>query len=110
MACALRGAGGLVRWARAALAATLPGRPAGAEPVKVTVQAQQRYFWCACGLSQRQPFCDGTHRAHKDGPRPLRWTPEHTQDAWLCMCKQTQHPHGLCDGSHARLSSPPAGQ
>ena len=37
-------------------------RIAQKEPLKVTVEEGKKYFWCACGLSQNQPFCDGSHK------------------------------------------------
>ncbi|HMU85530.1 MAG TPA: CDGSH iron-sulfur domain-containing protein [Leptospiraceae bacterium] len=56
-------------------------------------------FWCACGLSQNQPYCDGSHKREKTGMSPVKV--EFSEDkkvAW-CRCKQTKTPP-FCDGSH----------
>ena len=58
------------------------------------------YWWCACGLSQNQPFCDGSHKGTEFAPAPF--TLESTQKVWLCGCKHTAKvPY--CDGTHAKL-------
>ena len=58
------------------------------------------YHWCACGLSQNQPYCDGSHAGTDFSPVKLE-LPEGKRVA-LCQCKHTDNPP-LCDGSHARL-------
>ena len=63
---------------------------AAREPFKVDVQAGKAYFWCACGRSKNQPFCDGSHKADAD------------KTIWLCGCKQTSNAP-LCDGTHKTL-------
>ncbi|WP_419185560.1 CDGSH iron-sulfur domain-containing protein [Polynucleobacter meluiroseus] len=55
------------------------------------------FFWCTCGKSQKQPFCDGSHRA--SGKNPLRVVALETKVALFCNCKQTSSPP-FCDGSH----------
>ncbi|MFH1044199.1 MAG: CDGSH iron-sulfur domain-containing protein [Pseudomonadota bacterium] len=58
------------------------------------------YWWCACGLSKKQPFCDGTH---KGGPfTPVKFTVAKTEKLALCACKRTQTPP-FCDGTHKSL-------
>lgn len=75
-------------------------RVAQAAPFKVEVQAGKTYYWCACGLSAKQPFCDGSH---KGGPYvPLAFTAEATGPTWFCGCKHSCT-QPLCDGSHAKL-------
>jgi CDGSH-type Zn-finger protein len=77
------------------------------EPACVQVEAGKTYAWCTCGLSQKQPFCDGSHKAtwyEKDGEtiKPyvsLRFTAEKDEEFWLCQCKQTKNPP-FCDGTH----------
>jgi CDGSH iron-sulfur domain-containing protein 3 len=59
------------------------------------------YWWCACGRSAGQPFCDGSHRG--TGFAPVRVEiPEAANVAW-CACKHTGKPP-FCDGSHHKLA------
>ena len=58
------------------------------------------YYWCSCGHSQTQPFCDGSH-AGTDF-EPLKFTVEAATTAVLCACKHTQEAP-FCDGSHCNL-------
>jgi CDGSH-type Zn-finger protein len=74
--------------------------PAQKAPYAVEVEAGKRYFWCACGRSQAQPFCDGSHKG--TGLTPLMYTPEKSGQAWFCGCKATNR-QPLCDGTHNRL-------
>ena len=74
--------------------------PAQKAPYGVEVEAGKRYFWCACGRSQGQPFCDGSHKG--TGLTPLTYTAEKTGQVWFCGCKATSK-SPLCDGTHNRL-------
>ncbi|MGO8927237.1 MAG: CDGSH iron-sulfur domain-containing protein [Limisphaerales bacterium] len=58
------------------------------------------YWWCACGRSKAQPFCDGSHKGTGLGPIKTEITEAKTV-AW-CGCKHSQHAP-FCDGSHAKL-------
>jgi CDGSH iron-sulfur domain-containing protein 3 len=58
------------------------------------------YWWCACGRSAAQPFCDGSHRGTGLGPLQVQ-VPESKKLAW-CACKHTGAPP-FCDGSHRKL-------
>ena len=69
-------------------------------PMPVAVEAGKSYFWCACGRSANQPFCDGSHKG--TGFSPVKYTPETDGKAFFCACKHTGTPP-LCDGSHAKL-------
>jgi len=70
-------------------------------PYKVTVDKGKTYSWCSCGLSNKQPFCDGTHK--KEGKfKPLKYLSDKTKDIFFCGCKLSQNPP-LCDGSHSKL-------
>ncbi len=71
------------------------------KPVTVNLDAGKEYFWCACGRSKSQPFCDGSHRG--TGITPLRFTAEQTGDAALCQCKGTRN-RPFCDGSHVNYA------
>jgi CDGSH-type Zn-finger protein len=69
-------------------------------PYPFEVQAGHRYAWCACGRSQSQPFCDGSHKG--SGLRPVFFTAERSETVWLCGCKHSHQPP-FCDGSHEAL-------
>ena len=58
------------------------------------------YWWCACGKSSKQPFCNGSHTG--TGFTPTEVTIEKTQQVALCGCKHTKNPP-FCDGSHTKL-------
>lgn len=63
------------------------------------------YWWCACGRSRNQPFCDGSHKATP--LTPIRFTvTEKSGTLWLCGCKHSRRPP-FCDATHNRL--PPGG-
>lgn len=56
-----------------------------------------KYFWCACGQSNNQPFCDGSHKGTNFTPVKFELTEK--KKVYLCMCKQTNN-RPFCDGSH----------
>ena len=70
-------------------------------PIKVALEAGKDYWWCSCGMSKNQPFCDGTHKG--SGMVPMKYTAEKTGDHWMCACKHTKN-KPLCDGSHKTLA------
>jgi len=55
------------------------------------------YHWCACGLSQSQPFCDGSHQG--TGFEPVAFVVETREKVYLCQCRRTGNPP-FCDGTH----------
>lgn len=69
-------------------------------PIAVELKAGEKYYWCACGLSQNQPFCDGSHKGTDF--TPVAFSAEKDGEAWLCRCKQTGNAP-YCDGSHKNL-------
>ncbi len=77
-----------------------PPKIAQKEPFPVEVIAGKTYFWCACGRSNRQPFCDGSHK--ETGHEPIKFTAESSKKVFFCGCKQTRKPP-YCDGTHAKL-------
>ncbi len=69
-------------------------------PYPVDVKAGKKYFWCACGRSDKQPFCDGSHKG--TGFQPVQFEAEDDETVYLCGCKHTgEKPY--CDGTHASL-------
>jgi len=69
-------------------------------PFQVELIEGQGYAWCSCGLSSRQPFCDGSHKG--TGMEPHRFKAEATGTFNLCGCKDTDEAP-YCDGSHNLL-------
>ena len=70
-------------------------------PYKVKVEKGKLYFWCSCGLSQKQPFCDGSHK--KGGKyKSLKYIANENKEEFFCGCKTTKK-QPLCDGSHSKI-------
>ena len=67
------------------------------QPFKVNVTAGKTYFWCACGRSANQPFCDSSHK--ETSIRPVKYTAEKDGTVFFCGCKHTGNAP-LCDGTH----------
>lgn len=73
---------------------------AGKSPFKVTLEKGKNYFWCQCGMSKSQPFCDGSHAGTDIGP--LKFTADKDGEAAICLCKSSAN-GPFCDGTHAGL-------
>ena len=74
---------------------------AGTAPLGIDVEAGKDYWWCSCGLSKNQPFCDGAHKA--EGVfAPVKFTADADKKVFFCTCKQTAK-SPLCDGSHKAI-------
>lgn len=58
------------------------------------------YWWCSCGRSKSQPFCDGSHKG--TGFEPVELVIDEKKEVWLCACKHSATPP-YCDGSHKKL-------
>ena len=69
-------------------------------PYAVDVEEGKNYFWCACGRSKTQPFCDGSHKG--TGLSPVKYTAEASKKAFFCGCKHSQKAP-MCDGTHNQL-------
>ena len=66
-------------------------------PARASVVAGKLYSWCRCGLSKKQPFCDGSEQG--TGFEPVIWRADASKEVDLCRCKGTSTPP-YCDGSH----------
>ncbi len=66
-------------------------------PFAVDVEQGKTYYWCACGRSKSQPFCDGSHKDTEFSP--VKYLAEKSETVYFCGCKATQN-QPLCDGSH----------
>ncbi len=69
-------------------------------PYQVTVEAGKSYWWCACGKSASQPFCDGSHKG--SGFAPSEFIAERAGDIYFCGCKHSAT-KPRCDGTHSKL-------
>lgn len=82
---------------------------AACSPAMMKVAPGKVYSWCTCGLSQKQPLCDGAHKCieptiNELGEavlpyRSLKMEFDKEEEVWFCQCKQTKTPP-FCDGSH----------
>lgn len=77
------------------------------KPSAVELKAGKEYYWCRCGRSSNQPFCDGSHQG--TDILPMTFTAKGDGTAYLCQCKQTQN-SPYCDGSHKNLASSDVGK
>ncbi|MFA7267746.1 MAG: CDGSH iron-sulfur domain-containing protein [Sterolibacterium sp.] len=69
-------------------------------PIAVEVEKGKDYYWCACGQSKLQPFCDGSHKGSEFAP--VKFTAEDSETVYFCVCKQSKN-GVFCDGSHKAL-------
>ena len=66
-------------------------------PIAIEVEAGKDYWWCACGKSATQPFCDGAHKGSEF--TPVKYNSDEAKKVFFCGCKATAN-QPLCDGSH----------
>jgi CDGSH-type Zn-finger protein len=69
-------------------------------PYAVDVKTGTKYWWCACGKSNNQPFCDGSHKGSEFVPMPFEAKSDRT--LYFCGCKHSGKAP-LCDGTHSKL-------
>ena len=69
-------------------------------PIPLEVEAGKTYYWCTCGKSSKQPFCDGSHKGSEFAP--MKYDAAKSEKLWFCACKATGKAP-LCDGSHKKL-------
>jgi CDGSH-type Zn-finger protein len=69
-------------------------------PYVVEVESGKTYWWCSCGKSQSQPFCDGSHKG--SGLSPVEYKASKDEKVWFCGCKHSLK-GALCDGQHKNL-------
>ena len=73
------------------------GQRAGESALAINVEYGKSYYWCSCGKSSKQPFCDGSHKGSEFNP--VVYKAEATKKMFFCACKQTNK-QPFCDGSH----------
>ena len=77
------------------------------KPIKVTLTKDEQYYFCSCGRSKKQPFCDGSHTGTDF--KPKSFVAQENGDAYLCQCKHSANlPY--CDGSHKQFDAAAVGQ
>ncbi len=69
-------------------------------PIETEVEEGKTYFWCACGRSANQPFCDGSHKGTEF--TPIQYAAAKSEKVFFCCCKNSANAP-LCDGTHATL-------
>lgn len=74
---------------------------------KITLVKGQEYWFCMCGRSNRQPFCDGSHRSTSIAPKSF--TAQFDGEVELCLCKHSSS-LPFCDNTHTRFSDEDVGK
>ncbi len=70
-------------------------------PYATPVEASKSYYWCSCGQSKAQPFCDGSHKG--SGFTPVKFDATESKTVYFCGCKQSAN-KPLCDGAHKAIA------
>ena len=63
----------------------------------MNVEAGKEYYYCTCGKSKIQPFCDGAHQGTSF--KPMLYKAEKNEQVYFCNCKRSKNPP-MCDGTH----------
>ena len=69
-------------------------------PFPVKVESGKTYYYCTCGLSENQPFCNGSHKGTDFSP--VKFEAQESKKVYFCGCKNTSN-DPFCDGSHKKL-------
>lgn len=70
-------------------------------PFVTDVEAGKTYYWCSCGKSAKQPFCDGSHKTTSF--TPVQYVAAETKKVGFCGCKNSSK-KPMCDGTHKALA------
>ena len=68
-------------------------------PIGIEVTSEKAYYWCSCGQSKKQPFCDGSHNTTSF--TPIKFVSDEDKTLYFCVCKKSGKAP-LCDGSHSK--------
>ena len=71
-------------------------------PYKIEVEKDKTYFLCSCGYSNKQPFCDGSHREKAPNFKSIKYGAKENKQIYFCGCKHSSK-MPLCDGYHNKL-------
>jgi len=77
------------------------------KPIAVTLKQGEEYYFCTCGHSDNQPFCDGSHKGTSFTPKAF--TVEKDEEVYLCQCKHTSNAP-FCDGAHKNFTTDQVGK
>ena len=69
-------------------------------PYPIEVEVKKSYYWCQCGKSKKQPFCDASHKGTSF--RPVVYKATETKKMYFCGCKSTSN-QPFCDGTHSKI-------
>ena len=72
------------------------------EPFAIDIKEGDKYWWCSCGLSEKQPFCDGKHKTFETNMVHVEYKAEATKKVFFCGCKNSEK-KPFCDGTHTKI-------